>query len=555
VRTLRNRAAIVAPVALLALGAAACGGSSTTSTTSGSSAGPATVKSGGEITYGSDQEPPGYNNNTSKDNNTAVTNIEAGILPSVFRIQPDNSLKLNSDVYASADLTSSDPETVVYKIKPEAIWNDGTPVSADDFIYMWQNMNGSIADNDINSTAGYEDVGSVTGSDNGKTVTVVFKNKYPDWKALFSSAGGNQMLEAKVMKTLPGGWNTGLDKSLPFSAGPYKLESYTPGSNAILVRNDKWFGKKPNLDRIIVRFLPQSQAQVAAMQNNEVQVIYPQPQLDDVAKAKTIAGVTTEINFGQSFEHLDFNFKNTLLADAAVRKAIATGMSDDEIVNSGVKQFSDKAKPLGNRIWLTGQSPYVDQSGSYAKGNTAAATKLLEDAGYQKGTDGIYAKNGQRLSFRFSTTSGNKLREDTGVLFQNQMKKMGVDIQIDNKASKVLFPALSKGDFDISLFAWVGSPFTISSNKGEYVTGGGSNYGKYSSPKVDALFTQATSEFDEKKVADLGNQIDKELWSDVVTVPLYQKPTFIAYYSKYGNIHDNPNQEGPLYNVGDWGLK
>jgi peptide/nickel transport system substrate-binding protein len=555
VRTLRNRAAIVAPVALLALGAAACGGSSTTSTTSGSSAGPATVKSGGEITYGSDQEPPGYNNNTSKDNNTAVTNIEAGILPSVFRIQPDNSLKLNSDVYASAELTSSDPETVVYKIKPEAIWNDGTPVSADDFIYMWQNMNGSIADNDINSTAGYEDVGSVTGSDDGKTVTVVFKNKYPDWKALFSSAGGNQMLEAKVMKTLPGGWNTGLDKSLPFSAGPYKLESYTPGSNAILVRNDKWFGKKPNLDRIIVRFLPQSQAQVAAMQNNEVQVIYPQPQLDDVAKAKTIAGVTTEINFGQSFEHLDFNFKNTLLADAAVRKAIATGMSDDEIVNSGVKQFSDKAKPLGNRIWLTGQSPYVDQSGSYAKGNTAAATKLLEDAGYQKGTDGIYAKNGQRLSFRFSTTSGNKLREDTGVLFQNQMKKMGVDIQIDNKASKVLFPALSKGDFDISLFAWVGSPFTISSNKGEYVTGGGSNYGKYSSPKVDALFTQATSEFDEKKVADLGNQIDKELWSDVVTVPLYQKPTFIAYYSKYGNIHDNPNQEGPLYNVGDWGLK
>jgi peptide/nickel transport system substrate-binding protein len=555
VRTLRNRAAIVAPVALLALGAAACGGSSSTSTTSGSSAGPATVKSGGEITYGSDQEPPGYNNNTSKDNNTAVTNIEAGILPSVFRIQPDNSLKLNSDVYASADLTSSDPETVVYKIKPEAIWNDGTPVSADDFIYMWQNMNGSIADNDINSTAGYEDVGSVTGSDNGKTVTVVFKNKYPDWKALFSSAGGNQMLEAKVMKTLPGGWNTGLDKSLPFSAGPYKLESYTPGSNAILVRNDKWFGKKPNLDRIIVRFLPQSQAQVAAMQNNEVQVIYPQPQLDDVAKAKTIAGVTTEINFGQSFEHLDFNFKNTLLADAAVRKAIATGMSDDEIVNSGVKQFSAKAKPLGNRIWLTGQSPYVDQSGSYAKGNTAAATKLLEDAGYQKGTDGIYAKNGQRLSFRFSTTSGNKLREDTGVLFQNQMKKMGVDIQIDNKASKVLFPALSKGDFDISLFAWVGSPFTISSNKGEYVTGGGSNYGKYSSPKVDALFTQATSEFDEKKVADLGNQIDKELWSDVVTVPLYQKPTFIAYYSKYGNIHDNPNQEGPLYNVGDWGLK
>ena len=554
-RRLQKRVSLVAPVALLALGAAACGGSSGSSGAGAGSTGPVTVKSGGEITYGSDQEPPGFNNNTSKDNNTAVANIEAGILPSVFRIQPDNTLKLSSDVYVSAELTKSDPQTVVYKIRPEAVWNDGTPLSADDFIYLWENLNGSNPDNDAASTAGYEDIESVTGSDGGKTVTAVFKNKYPDWKALFSSAGGNQMLEAKAMKTLPGGWNSALDKSLPFSAGPYKLESYTQGSNAILTRNEKWWGKKPNLDRIIVRFLPQSQAQVAALQNNEVQVIYPQPQLDDVAKTKTIAGVTTEINFGQSFEHLDFNLKNTLLADPAVRKAIATGINDDEIVNSGVKQFSDKAKPLGNRIWLTGQPPYVDHSGDYAKGNTAAATKLLADAGYQKSADGIYAKGGQRLSFRFSTTSGNKLREDTGVLFQSQMKKMGVDIQIDNKPSKVLFGVLPKGDFDISLFAWVGNPFPISSSKGTYTTNSGSNYGKYSSPRVDQLFAQATAEFDEKKAADIGNQIDQQLWDDMVSVPLYQKPTFIAYYNKYGNIHDNPNQEGPLYNVGDWGLK
>jgi len=255
---------------------------------------------------------------------------------------------------------------------------------------------------------------------------------------------------------------------------------------------------------------------------------------------------------GSFCEYLDLI---PLLADPAVRKAIATGINDDEIVNSGVKQFSDKAKPLGNRIWLTGQPPYVDHSGDYAKGNTAAATKLLADAGYQKGADGIYAKGGQRLSFRFSTTSGNKLREDTGVLFQSQMKKMGVDIQIDNKPSKVLFGVLPKGDFDISLFAYVGNPFAVSNNKGVYTTNSGSNFGKYSSPKVDQLFDQATSELDEKKAADIGNQIDQQLWDDMVSVPLYQKPTFIAYYNKYGNIHDNPNQEGPLYNVGDWGLK
>src|SRR4029453_4661084 len=91
-----------------------------------------------------------------------------------------------------------------------------------------------------------------------------------------------------------------------------------------------------------------------------------------------------------------------------------------------------KAQPLGNRIWLTGQPQYQDHFGQYGKGDTAAATKLLEDAGYAKGADGIYAKDGRRLSLRISTTAGNQLRETQGQLFQAQMKDIGVGIKIAN---------------------------------------------------------------------------------------------------------------------------
>jgi hypothetical protein len=56
-------------------------------------------------------------------------------------------------------------------------------------------------------------------------------------------------------------------------------------------------------------------------------------------------------------------------------------------VNRTVKQFTDKAQPLGNRIWLPGQRYYQDHSGQYGKGDTAAATALLEQAGYAKGAD------------------------------------------------------------------------------------------------------------------------------------------------------------------------
>ena len=152
----------------------------------------------------------------------------------------------------------------------------------------------------------------------------------------------------------------------------------------------------------------------------------------------------------------------------------------------------------------------------------AGATKLLEEAGYTKGADGIYAKGGKKLSLRFSTTAGNKLRETQGELFQAQMKEIGVEIKIANVDSPKFFGEwLPNGNFDIANFAWVGTPFAISGSRDIYRTGGGSNYGKYANKKVDDLFTQANGETDEAKSAELGNQIDQQLTADMVTIPLY----------------------------------
>lgn len=558
-RAIRKRVAVLALVVALALAAAACGGSSGGGGGNAAS-GPVEVRSGGTLTFAADQEPPGFNVNTTGGNTLAGANVVRNLVPTVFVIQPDFTLKLNTELMDSVELTRQDPQTVVYKIKPTATWDDGVPISADDFSYLWQNLNGSNKAIDAKSTTGYEDIAAVTGSDNGKTVTVVYKKKFADWKALFSMGNGDAILPAHTMRTLPGGpvtaWNHGLDQQFPVSGGPFRLESYTPGSTLTLVRNDRYYGAKAHLDRITFRFLPRSDTQVTALQNNEVQLIYPQPQLDDVNKVKGIAGVKYEINFGLLFEHLDFNFKTPGLGDPAVRKAIATGLDGGELVNATVRQFSDQAKVLGNRIWLTNQPQYQDHSGGYAKGDLAGAQRMLEQAGYVKGPDGIYAKDGQRLSYRFTTTQGNQLREDTGVLFQSQMRKLGVDIRIDNKNSKTFFgEPLPQGDFDIALFAWVGSPFAISGNRLAYRTGSSSNYGKYANARVDQLFDQALQELDEKKVADLGNQIDQQLWADMATIPLYQKPTYIAYYDKYGNIRDNSSQETPFYNSNEWGLK
>jgi peptide/nickel transport system substrate-binding protein len=550
-RTVRLAALLVG----LAMVAAACGGGGDEGGESGGSS--AQVTQGGTLNYAADQAPTGFNNNTSKDNGTSVANIVINMFPVAFHLTPDFKVVMNEDLLESAEQTSEDPQTVVYKIKPNAVWSDDTPISAKDFIYLWENLNGTKKDNDVSGTTGYDQIESVEGSDNDKTVTVVFKTPFRDWKSLWAS--GNFILPSHYVEKQPGGWNTGLDKNpeqIP-SGGWFKVENYTQDQSLTLARNDKYFGAKSNLDTVVFRFLPESTTQPAALQNNEVDLIYPQPQLDQVQQVKALPDVTSQINFGPTFEHFDFNFKNKHLGDLKVRQAIAKGINVEELVNRTVKQFSDQAAPLGNRIYMKTQpDEYQDHFTEYGKGDTAAATALLEEAGYTKGGDGIYAKGGDKLSLRISTTAGNQLRETQEELFQAQMKEIGVDIKIANADSTKFFGEwLPNGNFDIANFAWVGSPFSISGSQATYITGSGSNYGAYASDKVDDLFKQASAEFDDQKAADLGNQIDQQLTTDMVTIPLYQKPTFIAWRNTFGNISDNSTQDGPFWNANIWGQK
>ena len=549
-RRLQKRVSLVAPVALLALGAAACGGSSSNSGSS-NSAKPnttATVKQGGTLTFASEKVPEGFNINTSADV-TFDTGLQMDPLaPWAFNNTPGLDVALNTDLLDSAELTNKTPETVVYKIKQNAVWSDGVPITADDFIYNWKHQNGSDPNDDAATTTGYEDIDNIVGSDNGKTVTVTFKNTFGDWKALFST-----LLPAHYMEKA-GGWTKAIKEAPPaVSGGPYVVSQFVKGNSLTLVRNDKYYGKRPALDQIVYRYITDSAAEPQALANNEVQMIYPQPQLDLIDQVKKIQGVKTETNLGLTFEHIDFNFKNSLLADIAVRKAIATGIDRQELLNATVKQFTDKAAVLNNRMFMPSQKGYQDNAGGISKGDIAGAQKLLDAAGYTKGPDGIYAKNGQPLKFRYTVTQGNKLRERTEEIFIAQMKKVG--IAVDPVNTTKLGSTLSSGDFDIIQFGWVGTPFPVSSNQSIYLSTGGQNYGKFVNADVDKLFPQAIREVDPQKANDTANQIDKILFDQMATLPLYQKPTFLAYYDRYANIVDNPTSQGPFYNVQDWGLK
>jgi peptide/nickel transport system substrate-binding protein len=552
----------------IALAACSSSGSSSSSTPSSSSSA-SSVKSGGTFTYALDQDIAGFNINQATDSEFVLQEIMNQIWPTVYVIPNTLLPQLDTNYVTSATVTSTSPQTVVYQINPKAVWSDGVPFNADDFIYNWQAQSGNPKYTDVGgkafepaSTAGYNQIKSVTGSNGGKTVTVVFSSPFSDWKSLFSD-----MLPAHIAKTV--GFNNGFqtfNAAVKVSGGPFEIQSYTQGQDLVEVRNPKWWGTPAPLDKLVFRFFADDNQIPPALQNSEVNGANPaQASLQFKDAIATVPNLTTTIEAGLEFQHMDFNQANPYLAKLDVRQAIAFGTNRADMVNRIVGPITTAVKPLNNRIFVPGQPQYQDTSGGLGAFDPAKAKQLLQASGMTMGSDGYFHPSsgpqaGKDLTFTISTTSGEPVRAEIEQLFQSYMKNIGIKINIQNYSPSTLFGTVGpKSEYDIIEFAWVSTPFP-SGNQPIYCSYTnanlcGENWNHFANPQVDALFTQAAATLDPAKAATLYNQADALLWKNMVTLPLFQQPQLTTWTSTFGNILPNTSSVGLTWNAQTWGVK
>jgi peptide/nickel transport system substrate-binding protein len=562
-------------IALLAIacatGMAACSSSSSSSTptTSSSSA----VKSGGSITVALDEDLAGFNIEQADDDEFVLGEIMQQVWPSVYIVNPNLTLSLNTNVVTSAKLTSTSPQTVVYQINPKATWSDGVPISASDFIYNWQAQSGNPKYTDVGgkayipaSTAGYSSIKSVTGSNNGKTVTVVFSTPFSDWQSLWGA--GTPFLPAHIASKV--GFNNGFQtfgSALQVSGGPYTIQSYAQGQSLVEVRNPHYWGTPGKLSQIVYRFILDDSQIPPAASNGEVHIV-TSPALPSVAFSEAVKAVPNFVNgniAALEFQHIDFNQANPYLALSNVRHALAYGTNRAQMVQRIAAPITPSITVLQNRIFMPNQPQYQNTSGSYGAFNPSEAKTLLQQSNMTMGSDGYFhpnfgPENGKDLTFSISTTSGVPARAEVEQLFQADMKAIGVKINIQNYPAATLFGTVGpKSEYDIIEFAWVSTPFA-SGNQPIYCSYTnsavcGENWNHYANPQVDSLFNQALATFDTAKAASLYNQIDAILWKDMVTLPLFQNPDVYGWSSSYGNVIPNPSTMGISWNAQLWGLK
>ncbi|SER79583.1 peptide/nickel transport system substrate-binding protein [Propionibacterium cyclohexanicum] len=461
--------------------------------------------------------------------------------PVLIKFTPAGEMKIDKNYLDSVDATTKDGNTVVtYKINDKAVWNNGQPIDWTAFETTWKDNNGSDEAYSANTTDGYSQIKSVTQGDNAKTAVVTFNGPFPWYSSLF-----NQLLNPAVNtadaynNAYTGG--TLASAHPEWGAGPYTLSAFDSNAGTVTFeRNPKWWGEKGKLDKVTFTVRDDTQAALNAFKNGEV----------DVAGAGTanllnqlqgLAG--TEIRKGTSpaIRLITLNSKSPALSDLAVRKAIAESVNREQLLQVIFQGLDYTEKPLGSTTLFPFQKGYQDNfSKVVPKTDTAAAAKDLEGDGWSKGSDGIYEKNGTKLSLKLPLFSTNTTTKAMYQALQTQLKAAGIDVQIVEKSSKDFSTTIKNNDFDLMISGFAQTdPNGVAYFCQVYCSDSTLNHSGTGSAELDKLIKgdgglQSLPTAEEQTAK--ANELEVKAMGSFGLIPLYSGPEIYAVKKGLANV-------------------
>ena len=507
----------------------------------------------GTVVFIHDQEPPnlnqGFVGNGLYTTSLVVNNIWLG-----GQIRDANAKWALRNFASKPKLLKQNPLTVSIEFKKNAVWSDGRPVTGADFRATWQVY--IDPKNNMITRTGWEDIKSVAGS--GKKATIVFKRPYASWESLVS--GG--VYPAHVVNGR--NMNEAFQDSIPVSSGPWKFQSWQKGVQLTVARNARYTaGPRMVLDKLVFRYIVDTNARFQALKANEGQVMEPQPQLQ-IAEFQKDSKFTVDQKIGYTFEHLDIQLGakgHPALKLPYVRQALITGMNRTQIAQALYREIAPGLPKLDSLVFKPFESAYAKQFGGYVF-NQKKVISILKGKGCTGGPSAPSASNDDifscpgagKLSFRFSTTTGNQLRALTFEIVQRQLKSVGIELVPRFQPAGLLFgTTLPSSDWDLIMFTYIQSPESKNSAKDLYACGGGQNYGNYCNQRATALLNKVAVSLDAAERDKLLDQVERQfLVKELPSIPLYARPIYVIRANGVRGPGVNPTQEGSPWNANTW---
>ena len=553
----------LAALAVLALVAAACGGGGDEGATYGPSpdttaAPPAPAdgaapapdggdgaaepadRPGGELILAVEQWPECLNPVTSCANASWLRwSVTTHLLPSLMELDAANSYRASPTLAeepttANGGLAVADDGTftLTYRLNPEAVWSDGTPITSQDVWFAWRarlDTEGTL------DTTGYD---LITGIDTSDPLAAVltFSEPYAPWRDMF-----DPILPAHVLgpdTNIATQWND----EITVSGGPWLQHSWSQDQHVMVPNDNYWDPERvPLVDRVVMVPREDTDSEVVALQTGEVMAAFPQP---FPGATERLTGDLTFVGGGGTY--LEGLWINQNAPDRRfeitrnVRRALAYALDRQLIAEVALGSIIDDPVVLQCAGWNPTFGEWcADDFARYEQDMDKVAELLGAEGWTRPDPDGLWVNpDGEELVLQWNTVAGNKRREDVQALVSEMTAPFGIGWEIINYDAGELFqnrlPVMNFGP--VALFAFSTTPdpsvfalYNIDGIPGEENGFTGQNFTAYRNPEASALAADLDTQVDAAVRLEMVHELGAILADDVPWIPLYLLPNLLVW--------------------------
>lgn len=592
--------------AIALLVAVACGNTGTGNTTTAtlSDYKPQAGTKGGQLVY-SDWEPVDDLNVLAS---TAATTQQAAYIlwGALWQYDPKNAPypdmvsavpSTDNGLVKQIDATHMD---VTLRLKSGIKWSDGSPITPDDMMFTINAI--CNPDTGASSQVGYDHIATmeVKGATDlilhfGPTKSgycgLTADNPSGIYASFLTDMDFNTMPKSVLGNVKAADWATNdyFTKKPTVTSGPYMVQDFSPGPAAqvVMVPNPhygdgrggaQFFGHAPYLDKLIYKIYGDKSSQIAGIKAGDTDlgvdlIAADLPALNSATNAKTVHAT------GLLDEFLSINQGNNETGCASSQYAASCGKPTPFNADKPLRQALDLAidkdamntQLVGgigktmNGPFVSALVPYIDTSIPAFKQDAAKAGSLLDSDGWTKAADGTRSKNGTKLVFTISTTSGNPQRAAEEELLISNWKAIGATVTTKNFPAGSYFGAfksggiLATGQYDIGLYAnnWTADPsgwcnIVVGDQIPSAASPSGQNWSRTTDPKLDAACKTGAGTVDITKRIAAYKDVQTE-WRDYEPlIQMYERPDVFAHATYFGNFTPSVNTCLAVCNATDW---
>ncbi|MCC3357777.1 ABC transporter substrate-binding protein [Bacillus sp. REN16] len=414
---------------------------------------------------------------------------------------------------------SADNKSYLFKLREDVTFHDGTPFNAEAVKFNFERIKdpATKSTNSLNAIGPFESAEVI----DEFTVKINFSTPFAPFLSNAAKADLGMVSPAAVEK-----FGDAFPQN-PVGTGPFKLEKFTLGTQVELVKNEDYNWAPENaghqgpayLDKITIQFVPEEATRVGVLQSKQVHVadIIPPQNLVALKKDNQFNVIETElkqINFS-----LYLNPSRKPWDDVKVRKAVRSALNIKSAVDTIYLGTSEQAwSPLTKTMFS-----YTETVENSWKQDLEETSKLLQETGWKKGSDGLWEKDGKPLTIDLIDTQGNReKRIDLITVFQQQLKQAGIQLNIVSLSAGAYDERRFNGEYDMFASSqFYGDPDvmrSIFSTKGPY---GLATPSRVNVPELDEWLEQGYLEQDPEKRKEIYTKVQEYIIENVYSIPTY----------------------------------